>query len=101
VAAVRRSGKAESDLRAILQKLEQANPVVADRYAEESEQKSRALTSFPELGRLRPEVAPGLHSTLVRPYVAFSRIQADEVQILRILHGKQNLWTIMKDEVRE
>jgi len=101
MATVRRSAKAEADLQAILQTLEQSSPAVADRYANEFQIKSCALAKFPELGRLRPEIAHGIHSTLVRPYVVFYRIQGDDVQILRILHGRQDLRRIMKDEGRE
>jgi len=101
MAVVSRSAKAEGDLQAILQELEQANPSVADRYANEFSKKSHALAKFPELGRRRPEIAPGLHSTLVHPYIMFYRIQGDEVQILRILHERQDHRRILRDEPHE
>ncbi len=96
MATVQRSPQAEIDLETILEDLQQKNPVVAERYANDFHEKSRALAQFPEIGRSRPEIAPDLRSTLVHPYVIFYRIQGNEVQILRILHGKMDLRSIIQ-----
>jgi toxin ParE1/3/4 len=98
MATVRRSPQAKTDLETILEDLQQKNPAVADRYATEFYDKGKALAQFPEIGRRRPEIAPHLHSTLVHPYVIFYRIHGDEVQILRILHGRKDLRSIMQAE---
>jgi toxin ParE1/3/4 len=51
----------------------------------------RAKAHFPEIGRSREEIAPGLRSAVVRPYVIFFR-QADEtILVLRILHGHRDV----------
>jgi plasmid stabilization system protein ParE len=68
MAIVRRSPQAEADLEAILDDLNQKNPAAADRYAAAFEEKRQALAQFPEAGRPRPELTPGLRSTLVLPY---------------------------------
>ena len=101
MATVRRSPQAETDLETILEDLQQRNPAVAERYANEFYDKGKALAQFPEIGRSRPEIAPHLRSMLVKPYVIFYRIHDDEVQILRILHGRQDLRSIMRDETDE
>jgi toxin ParE1/3/4 len=98
MATVRRSPQAETDLETILEDLQQKNPAAAERYANEFYDKGKALAQFPEIGRNRPEIGPNLRSTLVRPYVIFYRIEGEEVQILRILHGKQDLRSIMQAE---
>lgn len=98
MANVRRSLQAEADLEAILDDLYQKNPAVAGRYAGDFAAKGTVLAQFPEIGRTRPEIAPGLRSTLVNPYVIFYRLEGDDVQILRILHGKQDLRRIMRPE---
>ena len=98
MASVHRSPEAEADLEAILDSLDQVDPKVAARYVLAFEQKSDALARFPEMGRARPEIAPNLRSTLVKPYVLFYMIVGDEVQIVRILHGKQDLKRIMQAE---
>ena len=98
MAQVRRSQQAENDLATILGDLNQKNPEVADRYAADFAGKANILERFPEAGRMRPEIGPNVRSTLVHPYVMFYRIEGGEVQILRILHGKQDLRRIMRDE---
>jgi plasmid stabilization system protein ParE len=58
MATVRRSPQAETDLETILEDLQQKNPSVAERYANEFYDKGKALAQFPEIGRIRPEIAP-------------------------------------------
>lgn len=98
MAVVRRAPHAEADLDAILDDLNRKNPAVAARYANEFAQKGQTLSQFPEIGRSRPEIAPNLRSTLVRPYVIFYRVESDVVQILRILHSQMDLRRIMQAE---
>jgi toxin ParE1/3/4 len=98
MAEIVRTPLAEADLAAILTHLEQNNPAAADRYAAKFAEKAEALSRFPEIGRLRPEIAPGVRSTLVKPYVLFYRYHGDTVQILRILHGRRDLRRIMDEE---
>lgn len=98
MADIVRTPLAEADLDDILTDLEQKNPAAADRYAAKFADKARSLTQFPEIGRTRPEIAPDLRSTLVKPYVIFYRYHGDVVQILRILHGKRDLRRIMEEE---
>ena len=98
MAEVVRTPLAEANLIDILTDLEQKNPAAADRYAVKFTDKARSLSQFPEIGRLRPEIASGVRSTLVKPYVIFYRHHGDTVQILRILHGRRDLQRIMDDE---
>ncbi len=98
MAIVRRSPRSEEDLDAILDDLNRKDPAIAARYASEFEQKGHPLAQFPEIGRGRPEIAPNLRGTLVQPYVIFYRIEDDVVQILRILHGRMDLRSIMQAE---
>lgn len=72
-----------------------------ERYAAAFHEKGQALARFPEMGRVRPEIAPGVRSTLVFPYVIFYRIDDDVGQILRILHGKRDLQRMMREETEE
>jgi toxin ParE1/3/4 len=98
MAEVRRSGRAQADLESILESLQRTNSAAAQRYAAVFQARAEALGRFPEMGRLRPEFAPGLRSTLVWPYVIFYRVEGDVVQIIRILHGKRDLRRIMRKE---
>ena len=101
MAEVRRTPQAEADLAEILGYLDQHNPSVAEHYATAFYEKGQALARLPEIGRGRPEIAPNLRSTLVKPYVLFYRLDGDVVQILRILHGRRDLRSIMQAESEE
>jgi toxin ParE1/3/4 len=101
MAEIRRTPQAETDLETILEDLQQKNSAMAERYATAFHDKGQMLAQFPEIGRARPEIAPKLRSTLVRPYVIFYRLEGDAVQIIRILHGKRDLRSIMQADSEE
>lgn len=98
MAEVRRSAPAEADPEAILTDLNAKDPATAERSAEEFRRMAQSLGRFPEIGRSRPEIAPGLRSTLVEPFVLFYRIEDDVVPILRILPGRRDLRRIMTED---
>ena len=45
----------------------------------------------PKIGRERPEIASGLRSFPVWPYVIFYRPLAEGCRIMRVVHGHQDL----------
>jgi plasmid stabilization system protein ParE len=49
------------------------------------------LLHFPELGRARDEINPCLRSLLESNYLLFCRLEDQEAQVLRILHGSMDL----------
>jgi plasmid stabilization system protein ParE len=55
-----RTDRAEADLDDILNYLDALSPPAAERFAAKVDQRSAQLGHFPELGRLREELAPGL-----------------------------------------
>ncbi|SIO23574.1 toxin ParE1/3/4 [Singulisphaera sp. GP187] len=57
----------------------------------------RSKAAFPETGRLREEISPGLRCVVVRPYVAFFRPHMDTIVVLRILHGRRDVESIMSE----
>jgi toxin ParE1/3/4 len=71
MATVRRTPQAEADLEVILDDLEEKSPKAAERFAGAVDEKCSALGNFPEMGRARDEIAPGLRSTVVGRYVLF------------------------------
>lgn len=46
---------------------------------------------WPESGRRREEIAPGVRSALVKPYVILYRCAVGQVQVLRILHARRDI----------
>ncbi|HYX16071.1 MAG TPA: type II toxin-antitoxin system RelE/ParE family toxin [Nostoc sp.] len=56
------------------------------------------LAKFPQLGRERSELAPFLRSFSVKNYLIFYRPIDEGIEIVRILHGSQDIKTIFQDE---
>jgi toxin ParE1/3/4 len=51
----------------------------------------RTRARFPESGRLREELAPGLRSFVVKPYVVFYRPEAGTILVVRVVHGRRDI----------
>ncbi|MCC5656015.1 type II toxin-antitoxin system RelE/ParE family toxin [Nostoc sp. XA010] len=56
------------------------------------------LAKFPQLGRQLSELAPFLRSFPVKNYLIFYRPIDEGIEIVRILHGSQDIETIFQDE---
>jgi toxin ParE1/3/4 len=50
------------------------------------------------MGRPRDDLAPGLRSFVVSPYVIYFRPAGDTIEVLRVLHGRRDIDTIMKSD---
>jgi toxin ParE1/3/4 len=74
-----------------------ASPEIADQLLREISQTGESLSERTMVWRRRDEIASGLRSVLVRPYIVFYRVQDDRVEIARILHGRRNLITAFSD----
>ncbi|MBV8557302.1 MAG: type II toxin-antitoxin system RelE/ParE family toxin [Planctomycetaceae bacterium] len=98
MATVRRTPQAEADLEVILDDLEEKSPKAAERFAGAVDEKCSTLGNFPEMGRARDEIAPGLRSTVVGRYVLFYQLRGDVVEVPRILHGRRDIRRNMRDE---
>jgi toxin ParE1/3/4 len=93
-----RTDQAETDLAEIFDYLDEHNTQAAERLAEAIDERCRLLSQFPEMGRSREELAPGLRSVVIEPYVLFYRVTATAVEVLRILHGARDIDTIMRED---
>ncbi len=49
------------------------------------------LLGYPQLGRPRAELLPGIRSTVTDPHVVFYRILTHGVEILRVLHEREDV----------
>ncbi|MBE7373026.1 type II toxin-antitoxin system RelE/ParE family toxin [Pseudomonas lopnurensis] len=47
------------------------------------------LTIHPDIGVSRPELGQHLRSFVVKQHVVFYRLKLDQLQIVRVLHGRQ------------
>jgi toxin ParE1/3/4 len=68
----------------------------ADRFTAKILDKCQSHALFPESGRLRSELLPGLRSFPVTPYIVFYRPAEDTILVLRVLHGHRDIKRIMK-----
>jgi len=62
----------------------------AETYLAHIEEVIWLLTSRPEMGIKRPELAEGLCSFATKRHLVFYRCTKGELQIARVLHGRQD-----------
>jgi toxin ParE1/3/4 len=75
-----------------------ANAERADRFLAGLRRACEPLAQFPEMGRLRPELAPELRSLVHGRYVIFYRPVAGGAEVARVLHGARDLPAIFGTE---
>jgi toxin ParE1/3/4 len=64
----------------------------ADRVVDSITERFYLLSTYPRLGRERPDLRPGLRSFYAGDYVIIYRIEgADDVLVLHVLHGRQDI----------
>ena len=91
MARILRTSQAHLDLIEMGLYLARDNPAAADRLLDAIDAACRLLAANPELGRLRPELAPEVRSFPVRGRVIFYRPIPDGIQVLRVLHGARDI----------
>lgn len=85
------SPQARGDLLEIWLRIARDNPDAADHLLARIHRAAARLAEFPGMGRLRPELAPGLHSFAVGNYVIFYHEASAGIEIVRVLHGARDL----------
>lgn len=86
------SPAARDDLRAIHQYgSRQWGKSRSDEYMSSIKDKLWLLLEQPETGKARPELSPDVRSVSVVSHVIFYRVQREELQVIRILHGRQDV----------
>jgi toxin ParE1/3/4 len=71
---------------------EAAGPEIAARVVSRIREKCELLAETPgEIGRARPELGAGVRSFPVPPHVLFFRYRDTVLQVIRILHERQDL----------
>ena len=87
---------ARTDLDDVWDYVSPAGKVAADRFVTRIRKQCRLLGRFPGLGKPRDELAPGLRSFPVSPFVIFFRLGERAVEIVRILHGARDFASIWR-----
>lgn len=90
--------EALQDLDGIYRYIAEDNMAAADRHRKQLQRRWEQLMDQPRMGRVRDELKPGYRSITEAEYVILYRIvSAQEVQVMRVLHGKQDLGKVLKD----
>ena len=84
---IRRLPQAIRDLDTIWLHIAADDPAAATRLIERIATGTARLADFPESGPARPEIGPGARSVTIGNYLVLYRIEADSVDIVRVIHG--------------
>lgn len=88
---LRWSPEADGDLRDIWHYVAQDDPRAADALLDKLADAVWPLRDYPEFGRLRPDLAPGLRSMPAGSHVIYYKIDSNGVVLVRVLHGRRLL----------
>jgi len=91
MAKVYRRHRAADDLLEIWLTLSSDGVRRADAYLDKIEQQLKRCAEHPRMGRSRDELAAGLRSLIVYPYVVFYRPIDEGIDVIRVLHGARDL----------
>jgi toxin ParE1/3/4 len=70
---------------------EGGNAVAADKVIDAITERFHLLSQYPRMGRARDDLRPGLRSFPVGQYVIIYIISDEDVEILHVLHGRQDI----------
>jgi toxin ParE1/3/4 len=89
---------ASRDIERIMDYLADASSFyVAERFLVKLNKKCRNLANFPNLGRQRSELSPGLRSFSIDAYLIFYRSIDGGIEIVRVVSGYQDLHALFDD----
>ena len=86
-----RTRQSDEDLITIWLTVAANNPIAADRLLDAIESRWQQLARYPYSGVAREDIAEGIRHLVTRQYLTLYRIDADGIEIIRILHGKQKI----------
>ncbi|MDH5736867.1 MAG: type II toxin-antitoxin system RelE/ParE family toxin [Gammaproteobacteria bacterium] len=82
---------AKADLKDIYQYgLRQWGQAQSNRYLDNIKEYLWTLTEQPLIGTERPELLPDIRSLPIESHTLFYRVAIDTVEIIRVLHGRQD-----------
>ena len=83
--------QAEADLEEIADYLSQHSPAAAVKLIDRLHAKWQLLATQPRSGAPRDDLMPGLRHSVMGNQIAFYRIDGEDVEIVRVLHGRRNI----------
>jgi toxin ParE1/3/4 len=70
---------------------EGGNVTAADGVIDAITERFYLLSQYPRMGRARDDLRPGLRSFAVGEYVIVYTVEHEDVEILRVFHGRQDI----------
>ncbi len=68
--------------------------------SQEIVEESKRLNDFPELGRIVPEIGePNIRELLIYSYRLVYEVVSKEIEILAIIHGRQDFLSAINDKL--
>lgn len=89
--------EADADLADIHDHIAADSPARARKFVALLRQRCAPLRQFPEMGRARDDLRPGLRSLAVDRYVVIYRLPGDVVEIVAIVHGSRDVAALARD----
>jgi toxin ParE1/3/4 len=86
------------DLDRLSQYFLETNIEAGERLFKALNQKLYNLTQFPNLGKPYPPLDPNIRGLLVEKYIIFYRVTETQIEIVRIVDGRQNLTQLFMTE---
>ena len=94
MAILKRTRQAEADLLDIWAFISQDNLTAADKIVRQLDARSHELVKHPEMGISRDDVAKGMRHLVMGSYLILYRIDGEDIEVVRYLHGARNLFSI-------
>jgi toxin ParE1/3/4 len=91
MARVTRRPEAEADILEIWMYIADDSVVEADRWIDRLDESLALWATQPKMGRARDELSPGVRSLPFGRYVVFFEPLPDGIDVVRILHGSQDV----------
>ncbi|MEM6432367.1 MAG: type II toxin-antitoxin system RelE/ParE family toxin [Cyanobacteria bacterium P01_D01_bin.115] len=91
--------RASQDIEAIADYLAtKSNLASAESFLSGLDATLKRIAQFPQIGRKRDELYPGLRSLPYKQYLIFYRLLDDAIEVFRVVSGYQNLTALFKTD---
>ena len=90
------SAPALQDLQEIIDYFARTNVETGDKFIAKFDAWCQKLRSFPAIGKRYDGISTGLRGVLIDEYIMFYKVTDDLVEIVRIVHGKRDLFYIFQ-----
>jgi toxin ParE1/3/4 len=93
---------ASRDIESILDYLaEKVSFETAERFLEKIDAKFKLLAKFPQIGRRRDGLYPGLRSVPLEDYLIFYRLAPEGIEVMRVVGGYRDLEALFAENDRD